>query len=152
MDQVHFNVLLNAVFIMISIPVCAIDIRHRRIPDWAVLPGIGVFFILRVFIAGDYPVIVFWEMSAGAIIFSVVYMITRGKLGVGDIKFAALMGIFTGFPGWFYAVATASVLGLIIAAGGWLLGYLNRESKIPFAPFLVAGSLGAYYFMSFISG
>ncbi|MCK5201790.1 MAG: hypothetical protein KAR21_25730, partial [Spirochaetales bacterium] len=69
----------------------------------------------------------------------------------GDVKFAALMGVFIGFPGWFAAAGLASLLGLIFASAGLISGKLNKSSKIPFAPFLTVGSIGAY-FINYNSG
>lgn len=93
----------------------------------------------------DAPLILAAELLSGALLFMGIRLITGGKLGMGDVKFAALMGVFTGFPGWFIAAGLASLFGLLFAAAGLLTGRLDRNSRIPFAPFLTLGSIGAYF-------
>jgi len=85
------------------------------------------------------------EMISGSLIFIGIHLLTNGKLGIGDVKYAALMGVFIGFPGWFVAAGLASILGLIFVLAGLISGKLNKSSKIPFAPFLTAGTIGAYF-------
>ncbi len=145
MSYLNGNIVFLTAFIMFSIPASVIDIKQKRIPDWIVFPGIAVLLGLRAFSFGDPAMKIVLEMIAGSLIFFGIRFLTNGKLGMGDVKFAALMGVFIGFPGWFIATGLASVLGLIFALMGLLFKKLNKSSKIPFAPFLTVGSIGAYF-------
>lgn len=145
MNEVNGSAIFFILFISFSLPACVTDIKHRLIPDWSVFPGIVVLFGLRVFSLGDPAIKILLEMIAGSLFFFGIRLFTKGKLGMGDVKFAALMGVFIGFPGWFIAAGLASLFGLLFAAAGMLSGRLDRNSRIPFAPFLTLGSIGAYF-------
>ncbi len=144
MDELHRNILFLSVFIMVSIPASIIDVKYRIIPDWCVISGSVILFFLRLYISRDVLLIISLDMFSGPFIFMMIRLISRGKLGMGDVKFSALMGLFLGFPGWFAALSAASFLGLLFAAAGCIAGALNKTSRIPFAPFLTAGSIGVY--------
>ena len=138
-------IIFPAVFLIFSIPACVLDIKQKRIPDWAVFPGIAVLFGLRAFSFEDPMMRILLEILGGSLILFGIRFITKGKLGMGDVKFAALMGVFIGFPGLFVATGLASLLGLMFALIGIYSGRINKNSKIPFAPFLTVGSIGAYF-------
>lgn len=145
MSYLNGSFVFLTAFIMFSIPASVIDIKHKRIPDWIVFPGIAVLLGLRAFSFRDPTLKILLEMIAGSLILFGIRLSTKGKLGMGDVKFAALMGVFIGFPGWFIATGLASILGLVFASAGLASGKLNKSSKIPFAPFLTVGSIGAYF-------
>jgi len=145
MNEVNGSTIFFILFISFSVPACVTDIKHRLIPDWSVFPGIIVLFTLRLFMLHDAPLLIAAELLSGALLFMGIHRITGGKLGMGDVKFAALMGVFIGFPRWFIAAGLASLFGLLFAAAGMLSGRLDRNSRIPFAPFLTLGSIGAYF-------
>lgn len=145
MGSLNNRILFTVAFLIFSIPACIVDIRQKRIPDRIVFSGLAVLFVIRFFVFGDSAGSISLEMLTGSLIFVVIRLLTKGKLGMGDVKFAAFMAVFTGFPGWFIAVGSASVFGLFFAITGLISGRLNKSSKIPFAPFLTVGSIGAYY-------
>ncbi len=145
MNSLIGKLLFLAVFLLFSIPASIVDIRQRRIPNWTTYSGLVVFFALRFFSFGNSAGRIVLEMLAGFLIFMLIRIFTKGKLGMGDIKFASLMAAYNGFPDWFVATGFASILGLIFAVTGLVFGNLNRNSKISFAPFLTAGSIGAYF-------
>ncbi len=145
MSYLNGSIVFLATFIIFSVPASIIDIKQKRIPDWIVFPGIAVLLGLRAFSFGDPVIKILLEMIAGFLILFGIRLFTKGKLGMGDVKFAALMGIFIGFPGWFVATGLASLLGLIFAVLGLFSGRINKNTKIPFAPFLTVGSIGAYF-------
>lgn len=145
MSDLERSILFLITFLIFSIPASVIDIKQKRIPDWIVFPGTAALLGLRAFSFGDPLVRILLEMISGSLIFIGIHFLTKGKLGMGDVKFAALMGVFLGFPGWFVAAGLASLPGLMFALTGLISGRLNKSSKIPFAPFLTAGSIWAYF-------
>jgi len=145
MNHFYKSLLSLVIFIIFSIPASIIDIKQKRVPDWIVFPGVAVIIGLRVFCLGDPLMQLLLEMIAGSLILFGIRLLTIGKLGMGDVKFAALMGVFIGFPKWFIAAGLASLIGLLFAVIGLLSGMINTNTKIPFAPFLTAGSIVAYF-------
>ncbi len=146
------NFLLLTCFLLFSVPASIVDIREKRIPDSIVLCGAVLLTVLRVWGQGDPLIRVISEAAGGILLLFAIRCATHGKLGMGDVKFAGLMGIFIGFPSWFVATALASVLGLLIVYFGILCEIADKHTKIPFAPFLSAGSIGAYYIHLYFPG
>lgn len=138
-------IIFTAAFIIFSVPASVIDIKQKRIPDWIVFPGVIVLLCFRVFGFENSALLILSDIILGSLIFFGIRFLTKGKLGMGDVKFAALMGVFIGFPGWFVATGLASLLGLAFAVTGLFFGKINKDTKIPFAPFLTVGSIGAYF-------
>ncbi len=145
MDRLYEDVIYFFPFIIFSGVACVTDIRYRRIPDWIVLSAVITLSVFRIFLSDDSEGRILPDILAGPVIFMAVRLFTKGKLGMGDVKFSALMGVFNGFPEWFFATAIASFLGLLFAVAGLITGKLNKKSRIPFAPFLTAGSMGAWF-------
>lgn len=151
MFVVNKSFIFLIIFLVFSITASVIDIRYKIIPDWIVFPGIVLLAALRIILFGNILSTVAINIITGPVFFLFVYFITHGKLGVGDIKYSALLGIFIGLPGLFIAVGLASVMGLIFAVTALATGTFHLTTKIPFAPFLTFGSLLTYFiFNSFI--
>ena len=138
------SLVLLAIFLLVAIPVSVFDIRTRRIPNWIVFTGIVFLFALRFLYFKDSPVSLFINILTGGLIFYSVRLFTKGKLGMGDVKFAAFIALFAGFPLFFAAVGVASLAGLAFALAGMAMGKIKKTTKIPFAPFLTAGSIVIY--------
>jgi leader peptidase (prepilin peptidase) / N-methyltransferase len=71
-----------------------------------------------------------------------LWAITRGKgMGFGDVKFAFLMGLVSGFPGVVFAFYIAFLTGALVAVILVIGGQKTLKSKIAFGPFLVFGTV-----------
>ncbi len=125
-----------------------IDIDFQIIPDLITIPGslislvLGSFFIkdpfLRVSMLG-------WKASliGAAVGFGLFYgiaVLSRGGMGGGDIKMMAMVGALTGWKGVLLTTFAGSLLGSIIGISLMLFKGKGRKTKIPFGPFLAAGS------------
>ncbi len=79
--------------------------------------------------------------AIGLILFLLIAILSRGGMGMGDVKMAALMGLMLGFPsvlvGLFLAILAGGVVALILLA----LRKKGRKQAIPFGPFLVLGTM-----------
>ena len=91
----HLNgsVLFLTAFIIFSVPASVIDIKQKRIPDWIVFPGVIVLLGFRVFGFDDPAIKILSDIILGSLIFIGIRFFTKGKLGMEDVKFAALMGV-----------------------------------------------------------
>ena len=80
--------------------------------------------------------------ALGLGIFLILALISRGSLGMGDVKLAGVIGLMVGYPD----VTTTLILGVIL--GGLAALYLivvrraGRKATMAYAPYL---SLGAIY-------
>jgi leader peptidase (prepilin peptidase)/N-methyltransferase len=74
-------------------------------------------------------------------IFLLIVIISRGGMGWGDAKLAALIGLVFGFPLFFVALLIGVILGGVVAALLLLLKIKKRKEAIPFGPFLALGAI-----------
>lgn len=130
-------------FLLAAIPVTAADLRDRRIPNAAVVLGLALAF-WWAWQRGDAQL---WDSLLGGALavalFWCVWHFSRGRMGMGDVKFASVVGAFCGAAGFFAAVFVAAVLGLVLALALIAMDRANARVKIPFAPFLSAGGTAA---------
>jgi leader peptidase (prepilin peptidase)/N-methyltransferase len=128
----------------ILILISFIDIKNNIIPNKIVIPSIfiGLFLMILFFPNKIIESIIF---SIGVfILFLLIYFVYPQGMGMGDVKLAALLGIFLGRD-----LITAIVLGFIFGAiySIFLLISKNKRFKdrIPFAPFLSIGAIIAFF-------
>jgi len=125
------------------IAVTFIDLETLLIPDRITLPGIVVGLATHAYPSPrDLGSAVFGCLLAGAL-FYLVALLSRGGMGGGDIKLAAMLGAFLGWPlvlvAIFLGVLAGGVSGLVLL----LLGLKGRKDPVPFGPFLALGGFVA---------
>lgn len=80
------------------------------------------------------------------LLFLLVYLMSRGGLGGGDVKFMAVAGLYLGangvLPAMLYGSALAAVFGLSLL----LFKKIQRKDTIPLIPFLYLGILLTLFF------
>jgi leader peptidase (prepilin peptidase) / N-methyltransferase len=119
------------------------DLEHQIIPNAVTYPGIAAGIALSA-AAGQLAVSVIAAASAG-LVFLILTVVTRGGMGGGDVKLAAMIGAFLGTPAVVVALFLAFALG---AAAGLLLLALrlrSRKDMIPFGPAMAAGAMIAVF-------
>ncbi len=163
---INFQNLINLAFLFYIfsslIIIFVYDLKHYLIPDKVLFPAIIIAatykflvnlsfshwnlienlklkiensasilnFILAVFIASGF--------------FFIIWLVSGGKwMGFGDVKLAILLGLVLGFPniltGLFLAFLFGAIIGVVLMA----LKKKELNSKIPFGPFLIAGTFMA---------
>ncbi len=142
-------------FLLILLTVSVIDIHHKIIPNVIVIPAIVIAAIVLLGLpltdlatpalvgASGWlnPAIGF--VIGGGLLFLLALLWPNG-MGGGDIKLAALMGLFLG-PYVIIALFLGFFLGSVggVAAMG-VLGK-GRKDQIPFGPYLAAGAALTLY-------
>jgi len=142
-DQgVDRGVWLGIAFVILLVPVTIIDLDHRIIPN--VLMAIGAGVALALLLATDpgaMPGHLIAALAAGGFLL-VAALAYPGGMGMGDVKLAAVMGLFLGrdvAAALLFAMLAGTVVGAaIIARKGAAEG---RKTAIPFGPFLAFGGL-----------
>jgi prepilin signal peptidase PulO-like enzyme (type II secretory pathway) len=131
------------IYLLAAIPVAAADLREHRIPNALVIFGLT----LAVWWAGGRGDAALVESllggALGLALFGCVWLLFRGRMGLGDVKFAAVVGAFCGVAGLFAATLVAAVLGLLVALALIVKDRRNARNRIPFGPFLSAGGTAA---------
>lgn len=79
-------------------------------------------------------------LSAGGFM-CLVRLFSRGGLGLGDVKLVAVIGLYLGYSYTVLALFIAFVLGGLVATFLLLTRRAGRHSRLPFGPFLAAGSI-----------
>jgi leader peptidase (prepilin peptidase)/N-methyltransferase len=139
------RLLLAWVFVAALVAVTGIDLEHQIIPDVITLPGIGAGFL-----ASFVNPVASWAGSllgivlGGGLIF-VVILVSRGGMGGGDMKLAAMLGAFLGYKMALLAIFSSVVLGGLLAGVLIATGLRRRKDPIPFGPFLALGGVLALF-------
>jgi len=142
----------SAFLSLLFIAIFFIDLDHTIIPDLITLPGIAIGFGLS-FIPGAF---INWTGSligiliGGGAFFLIgtigQFVFRKEALGLGDVKFAAMLGAFVGWQSLLLVLVIASFLGSVVGIIAIYLSGKGRRSYIPFGPFLVVGAWISIYF------
>lgn len=122
---------------------CIKDFEKRIIPDSIVIAVIagGICF------SAVSKSIMFIDAITGSIvtafIFWFVSFITKGGIGMGDVKLFAGTALYMGLWKSMSAIAVSTLISGFYAIILVLINPKNREKTIPFAPFILIGTLAA---------
>jgi leader peptidase (prepilin peptidase)/N-methyltransferase len=138
------DALLGLALVLLLVPITLIDLDHRIIPNRLTLLGAIVAPALLVFTAPDaIPEHLIAAVAAGGFFLLAVLAYPRG-MGMGDVKLAAVLGLFLGrsvAPAVFIALVAGTLVGaVVIARKGAQEG---RKTAVPFGPFLALGGVVA---------
>jgi leader peptidase (prepilin peptidase)/N-methyltransferase len=140
------EITLSIVLILLVVPAALIDLEHRIIPNR--ITGLGAVLALVCGLALDpsgEPERLIAGAGAGGLLL-LAALAYPGGMGMGDVKLAAMMGLFLGktvAPAILLALLTGVVFGTaVIARKGSREG---RKTKVPFGPFLALGTLVAVF-------
>jgi leader peptidase (prepilin peptidase)/N-methyltransferase len=137
---------LGLAFVLLLVPVTLIDLDHRIIPNKLMGLGTAVSLsILALTDPGSIPEHLIAAAAAGGFLLVAAVAYPAG-MGMGDVKLAAVMGLFLGRDvgaAMLVALVAGSVVGAaIIARKGAAEG---RKTAIPFGPYLAFGGLVALF-------
>ena len=122
-----------------------IDLEHGIIPNKIVYPAMAVALVISVLLSQTRTVPGIVEAAIGGGIglglFLLIVLVSKGGMGWGDVKLAALIGLVTGFPLVFVALLLAVILGGLVAVILLLFKLKKRKEGIPFAPYLSLGAI-----------
>ncbi|MEI8238483.1 MAG: A24 family peptidase [Actinomycetota bacterium] len=130
-----------------------IDLRTRRLPREIIYwtAGLGLPLLCVAALVEHEPKRI-WMAALGAgialAIMALIYLLSRGGMGDGDVRLSPLLGAYLGFlnPGLapvglffgFLIGAIAGVAVMVTSKGG-------RKTAIPFGPFLALGAVLAIF-------
>ncbi|MDP4009407.1 MAG: prepilin peptidase [Candidatus Shapirobacteria bacterium] len=139
--------LLIIVFLVFS---AVFDWKYMILPDFStgILIICSLIFIwaihespLRNVLAGA---------GAGAFL-GLLYLVTKGRgMGMGDVKLAVFMGLFLSYPKIILAFYIAFVVGAVVGGFLMLLGRAKKDSQISFGPYLILGTVIAWWSGDFV--
>jgi leader peptidase (prepilin peptidase)/N-methyltransferase len=140
------DIALAVALVLVLVPAALIDLEHRIIPNR--LNAAGALLALGLGTALDpsgEPGRLIAGAAAGGFLL-LAALAYPGGMGMGDVKLAAVMGLFLGgavAPALLIALLAGVLLGaLIVARKGTREG---RKTAVPFGPFLALGGIAAVF-------
>jgi len=131
-------------FVCVFLVLLVIDLEHKLILNVIIYPMLPVALL----ISSLYPQPSMSHFTgaliggaAGFLIFLLIFILSRGGMGMGDVKMAAFIGLAAGIPDIFTAIMLAILTGGIIAIILLLFKLKKRKEGIPFGPFLAIGAV-----------
>lgn len=126
-------------FTIFLLAFAVIDIKTRLAPNKLLLVA-GAVTIIWLFFAGTIVSGLLGGL-AGFSLFGVLYFLSRGKIGAGDVKLAGLIGLMTSFPLVLLALLLALLTGSVVIGALLAFKRVKATGSIPYAPFLCSGGI-----------
>ncbi len=139
-----FGVLYSCIFILIFV----IDFEHGLILNKIVYPSLVIALVINLVVSIVYKAwpVTFNGLIGGAggfVLFFLIVLISRGGMGFGDVKMAALIGLALGWQLGLVAILIGIIIGGLAAIVLLILRLKGRKQAIPFGPFLSVGAIAA---------
>lgn len=133
----------------VGVALAAIDLETYRLPDVLTLPSyvaVGVLLLLPAVAYGAWGNYLRAWLAALAVIgfYFLLALFKPGAMGLGDVKLAGVLGLALGWVGWGVVVFggfLGFLLGGVVGVALMAVKRAGRKSKIPFGPFMLAGTL-----------
>lgn len=143
-DHSHVEKVLGFVLIAVLAQVTITDIEERRIRNTLMIPASAAALLIGLVMhISGVPAQILAGLATGLFLF-IFALISRGGLGMGDVKLGFVLGMFLS-----RSVIVALVVGLLASAifsVGVLIRYgptAGRKIMIPMGPFLALGGVVA---------
>jgi leader peptidase (prepilin peptidase)/N-methyltransferase len=131
-----------------------VDLEHKIIPDAVLIVALPVAFASAFFwpdgtrlpasLFGFQLNVVTDALVAGVfgfVLLLLIVIVTFGRgMGMGDVKYAFVMGIWLGVRLLPVGLYIAVILGGLIAIALWIAKLRGRKDLIPFGPYLAIGT------------
>ena len=150
--NVPWNLPLVAVLSAFGVVLGAIDARSKLLPNAILLRFLAVTVALLLLTGGatgDWGGLL--GAAAGSACLFAVYLllalISPAGMGMGDVKLAAVLGLFGGWAGaaaWMGTLLGGFLLGGLAGIGVLLLRRGSRNSTFPFGPGMLLAALASF--------
>jgi leader peptidase (prepilin peptidase) / N-methyltransferase len=132
---------LGLVFVATLAAITLTDLELRVIPNKVlIVSAIAGVVLVAAFDPSSLPERAIAAAAAGGLLFAVALAYPRG-MGMGDVKLAAVMGLYLGrsvAPALLIGFAAGALFGLALIARH---GAAARKRTLPFGPFLALGGV-----------
>lgn len=141
-------------FVWMLLVITVIDYETRRIPNaltYPLIPALAVLLAAAAVLNGQPGRIVDMAIGGvGAFVFLLILALINPRgMGMGDVKYAAFLGMGLGYVGIgavIIGIFGAFLIGSVISVGLIATKLRGRKDLIPFGPFLSVGALAALLF------
>jgi leader peptidase (prepilin peptidase)/N-methyltransferase len=130
-----------------------IDVRTKRLPREITYTTalVGTPLLVVAALVRDEPRRIMTMLAGAAIALAfmgILYVVSRGGLGDGDVRLSPLLGGYLGWLGLGYVpvgLFLGFLFGSIVGGGAMALGKAGRRTAVPFGPFLALGTVVAVF-------
>lgn len=133
---------LGLAFVLVLVPVALIDFDYQIIPNKITLPAAIAAIAIGAITRPEHLVEQLIAGAAAGLFLLLALLAYPRGMGMGDVKFAAVMGLFLGrtvAPAMLAALLSGTLIGVAIMARKGIAA--GRKTKVPFGVFLALGSI-----------
>jgi leader peptidase (prepilin peptidase)/N-methyltransferase len=141
------NLIPLVVFIGFGTRLSVIDLKVHRLPNqlvaWFTATQIATLIALSLDEINDLKLPVLVAVGTSAI-YLILFALSRGSLGMGDVKFAFPLGLTVGWYApelWLIAIFGTFLSAGVVALVGIIAKRMNRESKLALGPYMFLSTL-----------
>ena len=135
------------VFIGFGTRLSVIDLKVHRLPNqlvaWFTATQTATLIALSLDDINDLKLPVLVAVGTSAI-YLILFVLSRGSLGMGDVKFAFPLGLTVGWYApelWLVAIFGTFLSAGVVALVGIIAKRMNRESKLALGPYMFLSTL-----------
>jgi len=139
------QILISFFIIVLLVFSAVFDLKYMILPDFStiiLIASVIVLWCARYFGNLNY----IWSAVFSFAFLGFLYLITKKRgMGFGDVKLVFFMGLFLGYPKIIVAFYTAFVVGAVVSLILIVFKKATKKTQIPFGPFLILGTLIAWW-------
>ena len=125
-----------------------IDFKSHRLPNklvgWFTATEILIMAVIS-WMASDFDRLLpaLGVAAATMISYVLLYLVSRGSFGMGDVKFAFPLGLCVGWYSanqWLVAIFVSFLIAGLVAVIGLVTKRMTRKSRLAFGPYMFFGT------------
>ncbi|CAM3478695.1 A24 family peptidase [Paenibacillus lupini] len=136
-----WNTVIGLLLVSMSIILTVSDLKYMLLPNRILLAFAPFFIVLILLFPTGSVWMHVWGAVAGGGVLLLVVILSKGGMGLGDVKLLLLLGWILGLPHLIPAFIIACFLGSVVGGMLMLFKVVKRKQPIPFGPFLLLGAL-----------
>lgn len=143
---------IGVVLVSLCVIVTVADLKYMRIPNKVLLFFAPILIVLRF----SFMEVPWWHYVLGGVfgggLILLVALLSKGGMGMGDVKLFALCGLVLGIGPAVVAFMAACLFGTVVGVMLIAFKIVQRKQPVPFGPWLALGTLIAYFYGTQIIG
>lgn len=128
-------------------PMAQIDHKYLRIPNKLILLGLAyralILLFEVIFYSGNVVSVIISEIAASlgiGLILLISCAVIKNGIGMGDIKFIMLMGMFLGVYKMISTIFVIMIIAFVVALYKLIIKKESKNSEFAFGPIIAIGS------------
>ncbi len=141
----------TAVYLLFTfalVVIAFIDYDHQIIPNFLTYPGLIIGLLFQLWRGALVEALVGGLIGGGVLLLIVVFY-PKG-MGMGDVKYLAMVGVLLGWEKAIYTLFLGSLFGTLIMIPLLMLKVVEKGKPFSFGPFLVTATFVVMYLSSWL--